>query len=62
LPPFHRDVLQGLLMALAKSAEEALVVGTDRLYRPVCKHFRYWRLTGGDSVRLILLDPKQSFI
>jgi hypothetical protein len=31
-------------------------IGTERLCRPVRKHFRCWRLTGGVAARPILLS------
>src|SRR5215472_10986172 len=36
--------------------------GTHRLRRPVCKHFRCWRLTGGAAARPILLSLTQTGI
>jgi hypothetical protein len=38
-------------------------IGTERLCRPVNKHFHYWRLTGPicDGAGLSQFDPKRKF-
>src|ERR1700746_1089261 len=45
-----------LLPRAAGWSAATLCVGTDRLYRPVHKHFRCWRLTGSAAAGPALLS------
>src|SRR6516165_4242649 len=45
-----------LLPRAAGWSAATLCFGTDRLCRPIRKHFRCWRLTGDAAVRPILLS------
>ena len=52
--------LPSLFASAAGLSLEMPVSGTDRLCRPLCKHFCYWKLSDGASARLILLSLTQS--
>ena len=52
--------LPSLFASAAGLSLEMPVSGTDRLCRPLCKHFCYWKLSDGASARLILLSLTQT--